>query len=232
MVSLITFETREELANQLAIDVQRALNDMLNTADRATLAVSGGRSPRMFFDSLSKKQLPWERVTISPADERFVPEDNDRSNAKLIRERLIKEEAKLARFESFYRPDVNLEELEVVLNSEALHYLPPAVCILGMGLDGHTASLFPEGDRLNFALDKKTETNILTLRAPGALEPRITLTLSAILKASFLALHIEGHEKLNVLKKATEMNDSNSSEQMPIGCFFSARPSIPVYWAP
>ena len=136
-------------------------------------------------------------------DERWVPESNERSNARLLRENLLHGLAAEARFLPLYRdtpePEQALPEIERDL---AALPSPFDALVLGMGNDGHTASFFPGGDRLADALDPATTAKVLPMRAPDAGEPRITLTLPPILAARHLYLHIEGAAKQRVLEDA------------------------------
>ena len=104
------------------------------------------------------------------------------------------------------------------------------VAVLGMGTDGHTASFFPHGDRLDDALDMATESRVLPMQAEGAGEPRLTLTLAALLDARFLALHIEGQEKRDVFDMALAGTDAGS---MPVrAVLHQDKTPVHIFWAP
>ncbi len=154
---------------------------------KATLAVSGGTTPKTFFAKLSQIDLPWQRVTVTLVDERQVPETSERSNARLVRETLLVDKAAAAKFVP-------------LIDTDAAAALPPFdVTVLGMGADGHTASFFPGGDRLAEAMNSNTQARIIAMTAPGAGEPRLTFTLPVIEATGRLELHIEGAEKKDVL---------------------------------
>jgi 6-phosphogluconolactonase len=191
------------LARALAASVADDLRTALQARDFASLALSGGNTPKAFMQALALQALDWTRVAVTLVDERWVPESNPRSNAALVKANLLEGPAALARFVPLYRavpqPEDALAEVERALQTLPL---PFDVLVLGMGNDGHTASFFPGGDRLAEALDLAGKTMVLPMRAPGAGEPRITLTLPPILAARALYLHIEGVGKSEVLQSA------------------------------
>jgi 6-phosphogluconolactonase len=184
---------------------------------RATLAVSGGTTPQLFFEKLSQADLPWQRVTVTLVDERQVPETSNRSNARLVREALLRNKAAAANF------------VPVFGNPQAADAAPFDVAILGMGTDGHTASFFPGGDHLPEALDADTHKRIVEMNAPGAGEPRLTFTLPVLLAAGRLKLHIEGADKKAVLDKA--LADGPESA-MPVRAILRSQTPVTLYWCP
>jgi 6-phosphogluconolactonase len=211
------FDGRDELAETLARDVADELLRAIEAKGRATLAVSGGTTPRLFFEHLSRAQIPWSRVTVTLVDERLVPEDDARSNARLVKQGLLRNAAADATFVPLYR------------NPQAAGLPPFDVAILGMGLDGHTASYFPGGDRLGAALDEHAANRIVEINAPGAGEPRITFTLPSLLSAGRLKLHIEGQEKRQVLDKAL---GEGPDEAMPVRAVLRSAAPLTLYWCP
>lgn len=198
-----TFPDPATLAASLAQTIANNLRDALAARDIASLALSGGNTPKRFLQALSLQSLPWKDLVVTLVDERWVPESHERSNGRLLRENLLRGAAAEARFLPLYRdtpePEPALGGIERDLASLPS---PFDVVVLGMGEDGHTASFFPGGDRLADALDPATTTKALPIRAPGAGEPRITLTLPPILAARHLYLHMEGAAKLRVLADA------------------------------
>jgi 6-phosphogluconolactonase len=192
--------------------------DLLRAAvkDRgvALLVVSGGSTPRLYFEALSRQDLDWPRVAITLADERCVADDNPRSNAKMVRETLMQNRAAVARFaplaDSRLAPD---QELATAAARVADLPDPADLVVLGMGDDGHTASWFPGGDNLAAALDPGAGALVLPMTAPHAPEPRLTLTARVILRARALALHIEGAGKRQVLARALA---EGPVDEMPI----------------
>lgn len=202
-IELRAFPDPAALAQALAEVVADDLRAGLSAREAVSLALSGGNTPKAFMRALSLQSLDWSRVAVTLVDERWVPESSERSNAALLRDNLLSGGAAAARFLPLYRdtlePETALGDIEqdlVALPS------PFDVLVLGMGNDGHTASFFPGGDRLHDALDPEATALVLPMRAPGAGEPRITLTLPPILAARHLYLHIEGAGKQRVLDGA------------------------------
>ena len=147
-VTAHTFKNPAVLAEELAIKVAGQLNDAVKAQGTATLVVSGGRSPVAFFQSLIKQPLDWSKVVVSLADERWVPVEHADSNAGLLKKHLLQGPAAKARFVGLYNVAANLEDAAEQAD-RALAELPPIdVLILGMGDDGHTASLFPNSPNL------------------------------------------------------------------------------------
>ena len=132
------------LADGLANDVAEQLRAAISARGEATLVVSGGRSPVAFFQNLAKQGLDWSKVTISLADERWVPVEHADSNAGLLKKYLLQGPAAKAKFLSLYAAAANLEDAAEQAD-RLLAELPAIdVLVLGMGDDGHTASLFPQ----------------------------------------------------------------------------------------
>lgn len=212
------FTTKQELAVALAADVAQRLAKVAAERGEAQFAVSGGTTPKLFFYHLARTKIDWAKVTITLVDERCVPVTDERSNAKLVRENLLQSQAAKARFVQLYGGHDNAEELG-----------PFDVVILGMGTDGHTASFFPGGDHLAEALDIVTTKRIITMKAPGAPERRLTFTLPILLDSSHVVLHIEGEDKMKTL---TEAEKAGPVKDMPIRAFLRAREPLTLYWCP
>lgn len=217
IVSPHDFANRDALASGLADRVARGLSRAISRQGNAVLAVSGGTTPRLFFEHLSHEAITWEKVTITLVDERQVDEDSDRSNARLLRQNLLQNNAGAARFVPLFRNELAASALE------------PDVVVLGMGEDGHTASFFPGGNNLDEALNPKTTTALITMAAPGAGEPRLTFTLAHLLKTKLLCLHIEGMSKQAVLEKAMAGTDVH---EMPIRAVLQADRPLDIFWCP
>jgi len=190
------------------------LQNSVDERGEALLIVSGGTTPRRFFAALASHAIDWTRVTITLADERCVAEESPRSNARLIRETLLRDHAAGARFaplaDSRLSPD---QELAAANARIAVLPLPADLVVLGMGEDGHTASWFPGADNLAEAVNPGARALVVRMRAPGAPEPRLTLSARVILRARALALHIEGAAKLATLERAL---GQGPIEEMPV----------------
>ena len=211
------FDARDALAEALASDVAGELARAIAAKGKATLAVSGGSTPKLFFEKLSRIDLPWPQVSVTLVDERQVPESSERSNARLVRMHLLQNKAAAANF------------IPLAGNPEAEKAPPFDVAILGMGSDGHTASFFQGGDRLAEALDQGSAKRLLEINAPGAGEPRLTFTLPVLEAAGHLKLHIEGADKKDVLRKALE---HGPKEDMPVRAVLRSATPLTLYWCP
>jgi 6-phosphogluconolactonase len=211
------FESRGALASALAADVAARLAREAARNGQAVLAVSGGTTPRLFFETLSRIDIPWSRITITLVDDRQVDETSERSNARFVRTHLLQNRASNAGFVPLYG------------NPEAGEVGRFDVAILGMGNDGHTASFFPQGDNLGIALDRDTKQRIVDMNAPTAPEPRITFTLPDIIDADMICLHLEGQEKRDTLTRAL---GEGPVEEMPIRAVLRAKKQVTLYWCP
>lgn len=226
-----SFGSKEDLALALAEAVGDHLNEGIETRGVASLAVSGGSTPAKFFGALGRrKDIQWEKVFVTLVDERWVPETSDRSNAGLVNERMLQGPAATARFIPLYTGGDEPDAAAIARTNALQETLPTPfdAVVLGMGNDGHTASFFPGGDTLADAL--QVEGPALAIRAPGAGEPRVTLSLRRLLDATGLYLHIEGEEKEKVLDLAL---GEGSVEDMPIRAILrQTQTPLTVFWCP
>lgn len=196
-----SYPDREMLMLGLANIIAGQLGYFLRRDGKATLCVPGGTTPGPIFDTLSGVDLDWPNVAILLNDERWVPESSDRSNTRLIRDRLIRGCAAHARLLPLYTPADQPEPMLQALEDGIRPYLPISVLLLGMGTDMHTASLFPGADRLDEALST-TAPILLPMRAPAAGEPRVTLTVPVLKAAFHIHILITGAEKRAALDRA------------------------------
>ncbi|MFT3791931.1 MAG: 6-phosphogluconolactonase [Rudaea sp.] len=219
----------EALAGAIADDLAHAIAER----GQALLAVSGGRTPQRFLQTLSMQPVDWSKVVVTLVDERWVPPTDARSNETFVRANLLQGRAAAARFVPLYEAGAAAPEdgMPAVTARVAMLDLPFDALVLGMGEDGHTASFFPDGDHLAEATDPKTDAVVLPMRAPGAGEPRITLTLPVILDSRAIYLHIEGERKREVLENARYVAATNRA--WPISAVLrNAHAPVKVYWCP
>ena len=199
-------------ADMMMIDVANhiagELNEHLMVNGKASFAVPGGSTPGPVFDVLSAADLDWSQVLVLPTDERWVPEDDAGSNARLIRERLLVGRASAAQFFSFYQDGTTPEAHCDALAARLQHQLPLSVLVLGMGADMHTASLFPIK-----AVDADYRHGTNPIFAPvkmpglGKLGTRVTLTEEALNGAMSKHVLITGAEKRDALQRAIKIGD-------------------------
>jgi 6-phosphogluconolactonase len=148
------FDSRDEASVAAAERMVAALSRRLDGQGEASVVVSGGTSPAGVFRELSRTVLPWSDVHVVLSDERWVPADHEDSNEKLVRETLLAGEAQGASLLPVYRQGVTIDERCSEINAELLQAPFPFACaLLGMGEDGHFASLFPDADNLREGLD-------------------------------------------------------------------------------
>lgn len=217
---------REQLAEQLAEAVSEALRQDLAAQERVLLLLSGGSTPIPFFQALARQALPWERVDITLADERWVKESQEASNAGLVRRHLLQGNAAAANFIPLTTDDETPEQgVEAVTRRIETLPWPASLAVLGMGADGHTASLFPDSRELDLGLT--TDAPVLAVRTPSQPLPRITLSADRLHQARRHLLHITGDEKRSVLARALSGDDSR---ELPIRAFLSC--PLAIYWAP
>ena len=218
------FATPSSLALSLAGVVAERLARAMAEKGCASLAVSGGQTPKAFLHALSVIDIDWRGVSVTLADDRCVDEPDLRSNARLVRETLLCNRAAAARYHPLVCGGGPCPEAPPILAS------PLDVLVLGMGLDGHTASLFPGGHRLAAALDAHAPDPVFSMMAPAAPEPRVTLGLRPLLAARWCALHIEGRQKSEVLGTALSPGDA---ADMPIRAVLRGRSAdvTEIFWS-
>ena len=223
-----TFASRDELAEALADRIAAELSAAVQRRGQATLAVSGGKTPERLFGALSRRDIGWSDIIITLVDERFVPQSDARSNARLVAEKLCVGHAAAASFVSLYRPAASVEEAARFADLSIAGLPQPFdVVVLGMGTDGHAASFFPDAPDLAELIGNHDRRSVLPVVAASAGEPRLTLSLQLLCAARFIALHIEGEEKKRVLREALEKRDR------PVSAFFDhAENGVHIFWAP
>ncbi|MGY3040930.1 6-phosphogluconolactonase [Rhodanobacter sp. TND4EL1] len=219
-------------ATALAERIAERLRSALTERGQAVLAVSGGNTPKKLFDRLSQEKLDWSRVQITLVDERWVPDTDERSNARLVKTLLLQHAAAAAQFIPLYTgaasPEAGLATADARI---AALPLPFDAVVLGMGDDGHTASFFPGGDHLAEALDLDGQARVLPMHAADAGEPRITLTLPILLQTRALYLLVAGEKKRDLLADARL--GLGAARDYPVRAVLTQqRVPVAVYWCP
>lgn len=230
MYHLNDFPNREALDTALAENVSKILASAIATKGKASIAVSGGSTPKGFFKALSEKDLDWKKVTITLADERWVDITSSDSNTRLVHENLLQNKAANAKFFHLKQGEnlcaETLNDLNLAANTSLL---PLDVLILGMGEDGHTASLFPCSNQIKEGLDNDNVNALMMVEPTTAPHQRITFSFAALSKSENTILHICGDSKKTVLDKALSSTDIY---EMPIRAFLqSDKITSEIYWA-
>lgn len=223
MTDFLEYNDREELVSSVAKILAYDLIASIKDRENVMFSVPGGSTPGPIFDKLCEFDLDWRRVSIILNDERWVPESNERSNTKLLRERLLIKKATLATYISMYSDTITPELGIPKLKKRVDPNLPISVLLFGMGADMHTASLFPGGDKLEEALSNNAPT-LLPMRAAGAMEARMTLTAQVLNSSRFKHLVIFGQEKRKAFEKAIDLPNSIA----PVSAIL---PGASVHWA-
>lgn len=221
------FATRAALDEALAAHIAQRLGADIEERGAASLAVSGGSTPKGLFAVLSRLALPWQKVWITLVDERWVGPDSIDSNERLVRENLLQNAAAVANFIGLKGSTSEAAAgLPEITKRMAAMPLPFSCVVLGMGDDGHTASWFPQASNLDELIDPDGEALLGTCDPVTAPHQRITFTLPAVLQSGDIVLHITGAKKREVLAQAPD-------KQYPIAAITEQNSNpASIWWAP
>jgi 6-phosphogluconolactonase len=225
------FADSDALARNLSDQLAANLRIAIAARGLASLVVSGGKSPIKLFELLRVETLDWSRVCIALADERWVDPTDPESNEKLVRDYLLKESAAAARFIGL-KNAAPTPDLGAVSAWETFARVPRPfdAVVLGMGDDGHTASLFPRSPNLASALNPAAVAGCVGMRSPVAPHPRLSLNLSALLDSRRIVLPLGGAQKWKTYCAAS---GDGPAEEMPIRCVLRQQHTpVEVMWAP
>jgi 6-phosphogluconolactonase len=222
-VKLVEYPDTDMMLLDLADTLASELRAVLDHQDRALVVVPGGTTPGPIFDTLSAVDLDWARVLICLSDERWVPENHERSNTALVRERLLKGHAASASLVPLYQDATTPEDAAPVLAEAIDADLPIDICLLGMGADMHTASLFPRTPGLDAALAADAPV-LCVMRPDSQPEARVTLSARVLRNAGSLHIVITGAEKRAALDRALTL----PAEDAPVSALLD---HAIVHWA-
>lgn len=232
-ISLRSFATMDELVECLLADTLAQLASAIRQNGRASWAVSGGSTPAPLFDAARKADLNWSSVDIALVDERWVPPSHPRSNEAFIKNRLLQDHAANASFTGMFKDGSALQDALPMIEADYQKLAQPfSSVLLGMGNDGHTASLFPAAEGLEHAMSPNNSSLCAAISArqsdvTGEETDRITLTAHAIKSASAVSLMLSGQQKLDTLTHALK-----SATDLPIARIIDGLDHpITVYWA-
>ena len=225
------YRNEEEWAWAIAVVVSAALRRELDQHDRARMLVSGGTTPAPAFRALSRAPLDWDRVEIGLVDERWLLPDDHDSNAWNASTHLVRDRAASARLETLTRPGRSIEEAVAVANLHARRR--PSIVLLGMGDDGHTASLFPGMRDLELALaspNAYVQVDATGCPGAGAWSRRISITPAGLAPAPTRLLLIRGDRKRQVLERALSGDDPL---ELPVRiAFHTPGAQLQDHWCP
>jgi 6-phosphogluconolactonase len=225
------FADMETLSQELAAQIAASLKSAISTRGLASLVVSGGRSPVRLFEILRTEPIDWARVCVALADERWVSPEDAASNEHLVRDVLLKEQAAAAKFHGL-KNGAPTPDLGAVSAWETFARVPRPfdAVVLGMGDDGHTASLFPRSPNLPNALNAAAAAGCVGMWSPAAPHARMSLNLTALLDSRRVVVLISGESKWRTYAAACA---PGPAEDMPVRAVLrQARTPVAVMWSP
>lgn len=221
-MNIKTFDQESTLLDELTQSISSILSNAVSETGKAKLLLSGGSTPGPLYKSLSNVELDWKNIKVGLVDERFVGQDSEYSNETLIKQTLVQNKAKNAPVTGMvFDLDGRENNVKIANDRYATFQERTDVMILGMGPDGHTASLFP-GDSSSEESLKGNGSGLLNTTAPSNPTERISCSMNMIADATHLFLFIKGANKLEVLK--------NTSENLPIHKLLKERDDIQIYY--
>ena len=228
-MSFHEFDSRSEAALAAGKRIVNALHRRLETHNSAAVVVSGGTTPAPVYGYMAHKDLDWHRVHVLLSDERWVPADHPDSNEKMLRGALERSRASYAKIVSFFDATSSIDERCAELDDEIEGLpLPFTSALLGMGTDGHFASLFPDASNLQAAVDLESTHSFVPVETANSAHSRVSMTLPALLRTDEILLLISGEEKRAVLEQATE-----PGSELPVAHLLRQRRTpVDVFWAP
>ncbi|MFT5520192.1 MAG: 6-phosphogluconolactonase [Enterobacterales bacterium] len=235
MTTKIICANREELYKAATARIAELLKDAVEKNSTASFIVPGGTTPAPVFERLSALPLDWSNISVTPSDERWIDVELEQSNEYLIKNTLLINEAAETNFIALKNKAETalLGEKATQKNLKGLKR-PSAVTILGMGPDGHVASLFPGCPQIDDALALNSKKSCIAIDAKGcsvagSFTERMSLTLASLIDSDLVILLFTGQEKLDVLNQA--MRERKHSTLPVAALLAQSKTPVEVYWA-
>ena len=236
------YATAAELVAALSDDIALHLANGIAERGVASLVVSGGRTPIELFRALRREDLDWSCVQVTLADERWVEPADGASNEGLVRRELLVDDAARARFVPLkMNAPTPQQGAAAAWAGIASMAQPFDYVVLGMGEDGHTASLFPGSPGVLAALDPRARPGCVAMSSPAPPNARLSLNLAALAHSRRAVVHLTGEEKWEVYRdaarRAADADQAAAGAVVPglppIGAMLRLRPRAPqVWWSP
>ncbi|MBT1449382.1 6-phosphogluconolactonase [Glaciecola sp. XM2] len=228
-IVLDEYANSDALVSAFSHKLASILKQSISQKGSASIAVSGGSTPKPLFQALSQISLPWNKVYITLADDRWVDATHEASNEKLVKENLMINEASAANFVSLVTDDGDAKNAEstIAKRIQSIDF-PLDIVILGMGEDGHTASLFPCSEQIQEGLNLQRKLPVIATQPTSAPHQRMSLSLASIVASPHIFLHITGDKKRAVLETALA---NHSAIEKPIKAVCD-NSTVNLVWAP
>ena len=224
------FPDRRRLFVALCQDFQDRLGEIIRKRRKASLALAGGTTPGPLYEALSNVPVAWEKVSITVTDERWVSPEDPASNEYLVRDLLMRRRAAGATFVPLKTNHAKASGGAGIAEKRIAPIMPFDICLIGMGPDGHIASLIPGAEGYSAAADPNTTKKLAGIHAPGAAgsPERMTLTIPGLLSSRRIVVLFMGQDKMNVFNEAKAGEGSSPLKEL------LAQKKVPVhaFWAP
>lgn len=221
---------RKRMFAGLTQDFQDRLAEIIRKRRKASMALAGGTTPGPLYDALSNAPITWEKVSLTVTDERWVHPEDPASNEFLVRDLLMRRRAAVATFIPIKTNHAKASGGAAIAEKRIAPIMPFDICLIGMGPDGHIASLIPEAEGYAAAVDPNSTRKLAGIHAPGAAgsPERMTLTIPGILSSRRIVLLFMGQDKLHVYEEAKAGGGSSPIREL------LAQKKVPVHavWAP
>ena len=234
-IQIHKYQDRDKLFAAVAARSQQQLQLVLENNSEASFIIPGGTTPGPAFAQLAKSSLDWKKITIAQSDERWLPSDHPQSNQGLTARTLLIDNAEKANYVAMKNSHDNAIDGERQCNRDYQRLASPfSLTMLGMGLDGHVASLFPDSKPIRHALDLQNSNPCIAIDGSGCpvagdYPERMSLTLAAILNSALIILLLTGDEKLEVIDLAKQ---ENNPEKYPVSALLNqTKTPVEIFWA-